>query len=466
MSKINRFLKTSSVYFLGSILSRLMSFFLLPLYTSKLSPEQFGSYDLTISILSFAIPIVFFQIWDGMFRYSIDRKEDSDKFIVVTNAFAVWLIGLVIFSLSFWLTKDVFQFKNEFLIFCYGIFFSVQNLYSFVARSFYRNKLFVFSGLINSLITTIINIVLIINFNIGIESLFIAPIIGTIFQVIIIEYNLKPLKNLRPSKIDVSLQIEMIRFSIPLCIATVSYWLLSGYTRIVISQQLGVYSNGLFAVANKFTSLIALIISVFQYAWNELLYITANEENKNYKYSIGFNYIFVIILIFTSILMLSIKLVFPFLVYNSYFNALEIIPLSIIGVSANAFSGFIGTFFLAEKQTMWILWTTIISALINIFLLNLLTPIWGLQGAIGALAISFIVLALIRIYSINKRFNIRLSKPSLVYLFIVPITVLIFYKVNNIYLLIIYLIILSGIFVFELKDLILPYVKNEKGRIY
>ena len=38
MSKAIDFLKTSSIYLVGNVLAKLLSFLLLPLYTSKLAP--------------------------------------------------------------------------------------------------------------------------------------------------------------------------------------------------------------------------------------------------------------------------------------------------------------------------------------------------------------------------------------------------------------------------------------------
>ena len=45
MNKLKRFLSTTLVYFIGTVLSKLVSFLLLPLYTGKIPPTEYGSYD-------------------------------------------------------------------------------------------------------------------------------------------------------------------------------------------------------------------------------------------------------------------------------------------------------------------------------------------------------------------------------------------------------------------------------------
>lgn len=462
MSKIKRFIGTSGTYFIGSILSKLIGFFLLPLYTSKLSPEEFGTYDLVVTILSFFAPIVFFQIWDGMFRFSFDKQKLNEKYSIISNSFLVLAFGLLIYSVIFGVTYSIYQFEFAWLTFFYGILIALQYQYTFIARAFLRNQLFVITGLMNSLVSASTNIILILMFNMGVESLFIATILGSIVQVLIIEIRLHPLRNFRFKELNKQLQIDMIKFSLPLCIASVSYWMLSGYTKVVISQQLGNYSNGIYAVATKFTSMITLVISVFQYAWNEMAYLMVKDENRVLKYEKSIEYIFRVVIIGSGVFMLLIKIIFPYLVNSTYNEALMIIPLSLIGVAANAFANFVGTIFMAEKKTRWIFRTTLISAGINIFCLWVFTPIWGIQGAVGALCLSFLAIAFFRLYAVRKIFSIRLSVSQLNYILLLVYAVYIFYIVNSTSMLLLNIIILCSIALYSFRDILLVLLKAIK----
>lgn len=456
MSKAKKFIKTAGIFFVGNILSKLIGFFLLPLYTSYLSPTQFGKYDLVVSLISFFVPIAFFQIWDGMYRYSFNKQNLAEKYSVITNSFSVLAAGLIIYSIVFWIIYKIFHFEFVWLIFLYGILFAIQYQYTFIARAFLLNKLFVVSGLINTLLSAIVNVSLILQFNLGVESLYIAAILGCSAQIFLIEIVLQPLKNFHLHDINVSQIFEMLKFSLPLCVATISYWMLSGYTKIVIIQQLGTYANGLYAVANKFSSMIMLVITVFQYAWNEMAYLLAEDDDKVIKYQQSIEYIFKVIIIGSGAFMLFIKLIFPYLINSAYHDALSIIPLSLIGVGANSFAGFIGTIFMAEKQTKWIFWTTIISAITNIVCLWIFTPVWGLQGAIGALCLAFIILAIIRTFAIMRIFAINLPKTNVVYFFLLVVSLYAFYMVNNVLLLCIFIILLVVFLIYSLRHILIP----------
>lgn len=461
VSNSNKFLKTSAIYMIGIVSSKLISFILLPLYTGYLHPTELGYYDLVLSILNFLIPISYFQIWDGMFRFSFDYKDNVSKYKVISNSYFIFFFGIAIYITILFLLNQIFPLRYFNLVLLYGFTFALNYLYSFIARTFLKNKLFVISGLLNTFISSIINIVLIVRFNFGIESLFIAQIVGSLVQVTIIEMNIRSLSKVRLSSIDKQIIVKMLRFSIPLCIATISYWLLSGFTVININSQLGIFENGIYSVANKFSSLIAVGVSIFQYAWNELAYLMSSEIDRAKKYESMIELLFMYVIVGSGFLLLIIKFVFPILIDVAYIDALVIIPVSLFGVASNSIAGLAGTIFSSEKKTKWTLWSTIIASFFNIFFSIILTKKYGLIGANIALTSSFIVLTIIRIIVMRIDFNIVIHNKNYVYILYYIFNSLLYYFVDYKYLsfaiifsLIIALIILKDSLIMFIKDIL------------
>ncbi len=456
MNKMKRFIETAGIYLIGNVLSKLIGFFLLPLYTGKLLPEQFGTYDLVVTIISLSAPIAFFQIWDGMFRFTFEKNDLKDKYSVISNSFFVWALGLVLFSTIFLIVFTAFRFKFGWLIFFYGITVSLQYQYLYIARAFLRNKLFTLSGLINSLTVAAVNILFISGFNMGIESLYIASILGHVSQILMIEIVLHPLSNFKIHDVKMQKIMAMLKFSVPLCIGTVFYWLLGGYTKVVISQQLGAYANGLYAVATKFSSMLLLLLTVFQYAWNEMAYFISEDGDRTEKYRKSIEYIFKLVLSGSGVFMLFSKLIFPYFIDHIYRDALMIVPLSLIAAAINGFAGFIDTIFMAEKQTRWIFKTTIVGAGINIAALWIFTPVWGIYGAIGALCFALTALALFRLSVLGRRFAIKFQQANLLYFLILAVAICIFYTVHDSIWLMLGIALLSGISIYCLRGVLLP----------
>lgn len=434
MNKVKRFLNTTFVYFVGTVLSKLISFILLPLYTNKIPPTEYGSYDLVLTLLNLIAPIAFFQIWDGMFRRSFDFDNEQQKYDVITNAHIVSGFGAIVYLILFGVLQLFCDFDNFGWAALYGFFFSLHYMYGFIGRVFLRNKLLVATGLVNTIITATLNIVLITIFDMGVASLYIAPTVGTIVQISIVEGVLKTFKHFQRSAINKSEMLKMLKFSIPLCVAALSYWLLSGFTKIVITGMLGSYENGLYAVANKFGTIITLIVSIVQSAWNEMAYLMVGEKDRNQSYRTCIDIMMKSVILGTATLCICIKWVYPFLIDAQYEEGFFIIPATIVGVMFNSIAGFLGTLFMAENNTKSIMKSTLFSAGINIVLCVVMTNLLGLHGATCSLMIAFFVLMIFRLLQGRKKYGITFSLSSFMLLItILSAAILEYYFVDNVW---------------------------------
>lgn len=429
MNKVNRFLKTSGVYFIGNVFTKLITFFLLPMYTRLISAADFGYYDLTISIVNLLIPLVFFQIWDSIYRFIFDFNDIDNKNSVINNGLCIMVLSTIVYTVGYIIVSILLDFNYKVLIYLTGLVYAFQYYYTVIARGFMKNTLFVLSGLFNSIITIIINMVLITIFNFSIGALYVSSIIGTIVQIIILELKLKQIEKFKLKDISKEYCKSMIKFCIPLSISTISYWLLSGFTRVVISYYIGVEANGLFAVANKFSSIVILVFNVFQFAWNELAYSVVQDENKEKVYNYGNDIIVKFLLLISAISLPVIYMVFPYFIDEEYKNALFILPISFIGTTISAYSTFLSAIFLSFKKSKSLFVSTIISAIINIIGLVILTPTFGLMGAVLSLNISFVINAIIRMYILLRMNVISVNIKSLFcQLLMLVISTILFYK--------------------------------------
>ena len=232
----------------------------------------------------------------------------------------------------------------------------------------------------------------------------------------------------------------MARFSIPLCIATVSYWLLSGLTKIYIQNIVGDYANGLYAVSNKFATLITLFVSVIQFSWNESAYIMTDDslEKRRENYATCINVMTLGVIYGTGIVCLAVKLIFPFLIDAQYSSALGLVPATIIGVAANALAGFSGTIFMAEKNNGFITISTLIASGINVIAGYFFTKAFGLHGAVISLGACLILLCVMRIIRLGMAYKLKLNLLSIfIGVLILTICIVIFFLVDSIWILLI-----------------------------
>lgn len=410
MGKTVKFIKNAGIYFFGNVLTKILAFFLIPLYTNLIEASSYGYYDLVVSILTLVIPIIFFQIWDGMFRFIYDYKDISKKYMVITNGFIISFFSIVIYIVGMTILSQFVIIQNPILVFLYGLTLAFQYIYGTIARTFEKNKLYALSGVINTFTNLILNVFLILVFDMGIKALYISVIIGNILQIIIIEVIIKPLKEFRYQSISKDMIRKMIKFSMPIAISTISFWLLTGYSKVLISSKMGMTENGVFAIAMKFASVLTMIVSVLQMSWHELSFSLVNDKNKREYYSKGINIFFKAMLSGTILIIPITKIIFPYFVANEYYNAIYIMPIIYLYTAINSFSGFISTQFLAEKDSKTTLYSCIAAAIANIILSNLLITPYGLAGVTASLLISFTINMMIRVLLMKKKFNIEIEK--------------------------------------------------------
>ena len=95
MSKKKELAKNTIIIFLGKVCTRLISFLLLPLYTSYLLTEEYGLVDLVTTYVTLIVPIITMELEMSVFRYLVDcRKDKNETKKVYSNDFIILLENL------------------------------------------------------------------------------------------------------------------------------------------------------------------------------------------------------------------------------------------------------------------------------------------------------------------------------------------------------------------------------------
>lgn len=463
MNTTKKFIKTSIIYLIGNVLSKLIAFIVIPIYTTYISPNIYGEFDLINSLISLVVPLIFFQVWDGLFRFVYDYEDIKEKYFVVSNSFNIFIFGIILYEIIFIITSKFINIPGTIFVNIYGISYAAQYLFGTVARTFKQNKLYMISGVVNTLVNLLLNIILIVVLKqVNINSLFSSIILGNFVQCLIIFIKLDIIKYTKLKNINFHLIKKMIKFSMPIAVSTISYWLLTGYTKVFISKNFGYSSNGIFAMGSKMASFILVIVSVMQMAWHESSFEVANNKDKKEFYQKGLNSFLIILLYSTISIILLLKVIFPIIIKGEYYESIKIMPIILIYTSINAFSGFASSQFLAEKDSKIPLYTTLISAFINILLLFLLKK-FDIFGASIALFISFFINTALRIILLKKKYNIKINKKNILSSIIILIIVtFIYYKLNNIINIICFIILLIYL-IFKYKDIFLRLINKNSN---
>ncbi|MCS4586081.1 oligosaccharide flippase family protein [Clostridium perfringens] len=78
-TKKKRLIRNTGIIAIGNLSTKLVSFLLLPLYTSVLTTSEYGIVDYIFSISTFCVPFVTLLMEESMFRFLIDCKSQKEK---------------------------------------------------------------------------------------------------------------------------------------------------------------------------------------------------------------------------------------------------------------------------------------------------------------------------------------------------------------------------------------------------
>ena len=76
--------KESLIYGFGHVVSRLITFLLLPIYTQTFSPKEYGTISLAYAFMGFALVVYKYGMDTALMKFSV-QSENSKKIIHIIN---------------------------------------------------------------------------------------------------------------------------------------------------------------------------------------------------------------------------------------------------------------------------------------------------------------------------------------------------------------------------------------------
>lgn len=428
MKDLLKFIKSSGIYFVGTVLTKLISFLLLPLYTAYIDPEGYGIYDLYNSYIMFLGSVLFLDIWAGIMRFMYDYSGDERKKPIYCGTI-IFLGSCILYTIILIFGVPLLNLQYPFWIFLCGILMNMQNLVGYIARGYGKNILYASAGVIGSVVTIIFNIILLVYFKMDFSALFIASCIGYIVNILVIVVGGKIPNLLSPGNYDRQLLKELFFFSLPLCLNSVAYWFLTGYNKVAVTYLLGSAENGYYAIAGRFGSMVTLFTSCFQMAWQELAYSKSAKENElgdfyssainNYIKCMGMGLI---------ILIPAIYVIYPIMVNKSYDVGKSLVPLYLMGTILSTISSFLGNTFGAIKKNNLLFRTMLVGSIGNVVSVHLLLPIIGIQASNLALILGFLLTCGYRVYLLKKEIGLKVEFKLILFIAILFVCISIIYQ--------------------------------------
>lgn len=405
----NKYLiKNTLLFTLGNLGSKLITFFLIPLYTNTLSTTQYGTIDLVATVSTVAIPILTINICESVMRFALDKDADQKQITQIgTYIFlCACLFGLLIIPICT-LFNQISSYAG--LTYFYVISLAASQLYLCDLRGKELLLYYSIGNVLHTLLIAVFNIMFLLIFKMEIKGYLLAFIIA---NLIISLYALivgKGYKSFTLQRINKKLLVSMSKYSIVLIPNSFMWWIMNSSDRIMVSSMVGIAANGIYAVSYKIPTLVSTLTSIFNQAWS---YSAIREDeacdeelynNRIFKMLIG-----IVMLIGIGIL----TFVKPFLsiyVSEEFFSAWKYTPFLIIGYVYLTLGSFMATSYTVHKDSFGYLFSGMFGAVFNIVLNFALIPLIDVYGAAIATCISFFLVFIFRLIHTRKYIKYKIG---------------------------------------------------------
>ena len=411
-NKYTTLISNTIIFALGTFGSKLLVFLLMPLYTSVLTTAEYGAMDVVVNVSNMLLPLVIVSINDGVIRFGMDRAYKRRD--VFSTGIWVSLAGFGIF-LIFWPAMKKIGMISDYtaLIYLYVLAAALQGVSAQFVRAMGLVRLFAFNGILNTLSTVVFNVLFLVVMKWGMYGYVLSVILSNVASMIFLWIAARLYRYMRWWKgIDRDTVREMIIYSLPLIPATIMWSITNVSDRFFVTHYLGEAQNGIYSVAYKLPTIIS-VISAFTQAWQLSAIGERESDDREQFYSNIFKSYQTIVFLAAGGILLLIKPLMHLLVSDSFFEAWQYTPLLVVSVVFSCFSSYFASFYMASKKNIMAMVTIFLGALLNVVLNYYLIPIYGLNGAAGATAASYIFIFVIRAIDTRRLFCIDLGLRKL-----------------------------------------------------
>ncbi len=448
MSTLKKFAGQTAIYGISTVASRVLNFFLTPIYTKVYAPKVYGIFTEMYSYASILNAVLAFGMETTFFRY-LSKKEGqkeeiySNTFLVVAFISAVFLISSLLFihPIAAWMQggKDtsLVNYTTYVKYFIWILVFDALSVVPFAkVRAEGKPGRYSIIKLINILSFIALNLIFIFAIPFIIkhqllfsESLvswyrpqwvgyvFISNLVASVLTFLLLLPEVSQLK-LKP---DRKLLVEMFAYSWPVLVANLSFIINENIDKIFLSRLLPAeISNtqvGIYGACCKIAVFLSIFNMAFRLGAEPFFFSHSKNKNSGQTYALIMNYfVLAISLIFVGIVA-NIEILKYFISNKEYWVGLDVVPILLFGYVSLGIYMNLSIWYKLSDQTKYGLYISGVGAILTIVLNVLFIPKYGYMASAWVSLIAYTSMMVLSYILGQKNYPIPYDlKRNIVYL--------------------------------------------------
>ena len=414
-SSYKKLFSNTIIFAIGSFSSKVLVLLLVKVYTTYLSPEEMGINDVITQIANWLQPLVTLTVSEAIIRFGLDKAYNKIRVFTLGNiiCFAgLAVLGIILPVVAVSGVADKYLSGYSLLLYVYIFSSSLKLVYSTFVRALERVKLFAVNGILTTFFTLAGTLLFMIGFKMGNTGYLLSIIVSDLISVVFLTFRAKLWRYLNFKRIDRELLHTMLQYSIPLIPAQILWLITNSSDSFMTTHYLGSEANGILSASYKIPNLVATVYLMFGQAWNMSAILENDSEDRDKFYTNVFNLNQCLLYILAAGCLMIVQPLTSVWLGESFQESVRYSPILIYSSIFSCFTTFLGSIYLASKETKRSMITSLFSGIINVGLNIILIPRIGLYGPPISTVASYLVVFIIRGYDSRKLvpFDLKIRK--------------------------------------------------------
>ncbi|WP_392344243.1 flippase [Pseudoalteromonas prydzensis] len=392
---MNKFFKNSSIYVFSSIASAAVPFVLLPILTRYLTPAEYGQIAMFIVFTTALAALIGLSIHGAanrrFFEDSATKTElarfNGNCFFILFISTAIVLVALALIDnyLAIYLGLPLeWIYLGVLSVFC--SFMLNIRLGQWQIRG--KAKHYGVMQISNALVVLVFSLLFVVLLSFGAAGRIYGIVLTSIIIGGIAVITLKNDKLLvfKYNRADIDYALS---FGVPLIPHVLGGFLLLSIDRLVINKELGLEMTGIYMVAVNLGNALNIIFNSINKAYSPWLFGQLKEDKQAIKRTVvkkTYLY-FAFLVLMAALSFLIAPPILKLIVGEKFHQAADVLPLLITGQVFLGMYLMVTNYIFYIKKTKYLSYITISSGAVNVVLLLLFIPHYGINGA----ALAFLI---------------------------------------------------------------------------
>lgn len=418
---LKRIVRGTGVTFIGTVISMFFGFLSKAIIARYFSTTEYGVFNLALTVLNIALVMATLGFQNALPREIAfyGEKEPSRIEGLISTALAIVALNSIILMIILIIgAKDISQIFHEVrLIFALRIaafslpFSALTGTIISISQGFGRVKEKVYFQNIFYQIIWLLLILFIWFLECPFICIFFTYLIAQLltFLILIFEINKTNLFKVKPN-FDLKLGKKLIIFSLPLLLTGILGFIMTRTDTLMLGYYTSLEDVGIYSAAVPLAQLGVLFLNSAAFLYFPVasrLYAMGKVQELKRIYQILTKWIFLLTFPLFSMMVLFPDIILKFFFGTKYIPADLALQILSLGVMVQVLLGLNGTNLIVIGESNFVLISNLLSAVLNILLNVILIPLYGIEGAAVATAVSYAVGYVLISFKLYQKSNIH-----------------------------------------------------------